>query len=149
MARPDRRSVSHGLVAQPAPGAVRILGVNGLKLRDDAVWATNCDNGTLVRISIRRDGGPGAVEVKATGMVGIYDFDFLNNTNVIIAALNLPNRVELIRPDGSHFTVLDATDGLRGPTTVGIRGRTVYVPSAAFILNEDPNLLLATVTRRR
>ena len=126
-----------------------LLGVNGLKIRDDAVWATNSDNGTLVRIPIRRDGGPGAVEVKATGMVGIDDFDFLNNTNIIIAALNLPNRVELIRPDGSHFTVLDATDGLRGPTTVGIRGRTVYVPSAAFILNEDPNLLLATVTRRR
>ncbi|MFD0395696.1 hypothetical protein ACFQ3Z_41155 [Streptomyces nogalater] len=48
----------------------------------------------------------------------------------------------LVRRDGSHTAVLTEADGL-GPTSVAVRGRTVYVPSAAYRTQRDPNLLLA------
>jgi hypothetical protein len=47
--------------AAPEPAAAGFLGVNGLKLHDGAVWATNPDRGTVLRIPLRRDGGTGAV----------------------------------------------------------------------------------------
>jgi len=123
-----------------------VLGVNGLKIRNGAVWATNTDQGTLLRIPIKRNGRPGPVQVRSNDVVGIDDFAFVGDSDTVIAAFNLPNRVELIRADGSHSVVLDAADGISGPTTVGIRGATVYVASASFVLNEDPNLLLTTLT---
>jgi hypothetical protein len=123
-----------------------ILGVNGLKIRNGTVWASNSDQGTLLRIPIQRNGRPGPVQTRSSGLVGIDDFAFVGDSNAVIAALNVPNRVELIRADGSHTVVLEAADGISGPTTIGIRGTTVYVASASYLLNEDPNLLLATLT---
>ncbi|MET8772849.1 hypothetical protein ABZV94_39245, partial [Streptomyces sp. NPDC004658] len=58
-------------------------------------------------------------------------------------ALNSGNRVVLVRADGTVTTVLTAADGLSNPTSVAVRGRTVYVPSAASTTRRDPNLLLA------
>jgi hypothetical protein len=123
-----------------------ILGVNGLKIRNGAVWASSTDQGTLLRIPIRRDGRPGPVQVRSSGIQGIDDFAFVGDSDSVIAAVNVPNRVELIRADGSHSTLLEAGDGISGPTTIAIRNKTVYVASAFFILNEDPNPLLATLT---
>jgi hypothetical protein len=34
-------------------------------------------------------------------------------------------------------------DGLQGPTSIALRGNTVYVPSAAYLTAKDPNLLVA------
>lgn len=124
----------------------QILGVNGLKIHDGAVWASNSDQGTLLRIPIQRDGRPGPVQTRSSGLVGIDDFAFVGDSNAVIAALNVTNRVEFIRAGGSHSVVLEAADGISGPTTIGIRGSTVYVASASYLLNEDPNLLLATLT---
>ncbi|WP_103349585.1 hypothetical protein [Amycolatopsis sp. CA-128772] len=44
-----------GQAVGQAPGSA-----NGLKLRGGAVWATNLDRGTVLRIPIRRDGRAGA-----------------------------------------------------------------------------------------
>jgi hypothetical protein len=41
--------------------------------------------------------------------------------------------------------VLISTDGLSNPTSIAVRGSTVYVASAAYITHADPNLLLAKV----
>ncbi|NEA31099.1 hypothetical protein [Streptomyces sp. SID13031] len=123
-----------------------VLGVNGLKIRNGAVWATNTDQGTLMRIPIRHGGRPGPVQARSSGIQGIDDFAFVGDSDSVIAAVNLPNRVDLIRADGSHSAVLEASDGISGPTTVAIRGKSIYVASASFLLNEDPNLLLAALT---
>jgi hypothetical protein len=39
--------------------------------------------------------------------------------------------------------VLTAADGLSNPTSVAVRGSTVYITSGAYFTQVDPNLLLA------
>jgi sugar lactone lactonase YvrE len=123
------------------------LGANGIKLRDGAAWVTNLDRGTIVRIPLRANGNAGSAKVSATGLPGIDDFAFTGSGNEIIAALDTTNQVTLVKPDGTHTVVLTAADGLQGPTAIALRGRTVYVPSAAYLTAKDPNLLQAHLGR--
>ncbi|WP_217166509.1 SMP-30/gluconolactonase/LRE family protein [Streptomyces sp. AC512_CC834] len=127
----------------PALAPAGFLGANGLKIHNGALWATNLDAGTVVRIPIRADGRAGTARVTATGLTGIDDFAFTGRGDQIIAALNTANEVALIRPNGTRTTVLTATDGLQGPTSIALRGKTVHVMSAAYVTAEDPNLILA------
>ncbi|MEU5598812.1 hypothetical protein [Streptomyces sp. NPDC020298] len=127
----------------PALASAGFLGANGLKIHNGAVWATNLDKGTIVRIPILADGRAGTAQVTATGLTGIDDFAFTGHGDQIIAALNTVNQVALIRPDSTRTTVLTAADGLQGPTSIALRGNTVYVMSAAYLTAKDPNLILA------
>jgi hypothetical protein len=131
----------------PELAAHGFLGVNGLKLRDGAVWATNLDQGTVLRIPIRRDGGAGEVRTVATGLAGIDDFAFTGRGDQLLAALNGPSEVALVQSDGTHSTVLTSADGLQNPTSVALRGTTVYVLSAAYVTADDPNLVVAHLGR--
>ena len=94
-----------------------------------------------------RDGGAGKVQTAATGLPGIDDFAFTGHGDQILAALNGPSEVALVQPDGSHSTVLTAADGLQNPTSIALRGDTVYVLSAAYLTAKDPNLVLAHLNR--
>ncbi|WIY00831.1 hypothetical protein QRX60_43390 [Amycolatopsis mongoliensis] len=127
----------------PELAAAGFLGANGLKLRGGAVWVTNLDRGTVLRIPIRRDGSAGAVRTVATGLTGVDDFAFTGRGDELLAALNGPSEVALVRPDGSHTIVLTPADGLQNPTSVAVRGSTVYVFSAAYVTARDPNLVVA------
>ena len=132
----------------PELAAAGFLGANGIKVRAGAVWATNLDHGTLLRIPLRH-GRPGPVRVAATGLVGIDDFAFLGaGDRQVIATLNGPNTVVSIDAAGRSRTLLTAADGLQNPTAVAVRGRTVYVLSAAYTTGVDPNLALATLPLR-
>lgn len=133
----------------PELAATGFLGANGLKLRHDALWATNLDRGTLLRVPLRAGGRAGAVQVKATGLTGIDDFDFTGDGDEVVAALDAPNTVVRIRPGQAATTVLTGADGLQNPTSVALRGTTLYVLSAAYTTATDPNLLLTRVPRRR
>lgn len=124
------------------------VGVNGLKVHDGAVWVSNTDRGTLLRIPVRRNGSAGQVETRATGLGGIDDFAFTGRGNTVLAAMVLSNELALVRPDGTHTVVLTQEDGLSNPTSVAVRHRTVYVPSGAFFTLRDPNLLLARLGGR-
>ncbi|MGW2035918.1 SMP-30/gluconolactonase/LRE family protein [Streptomyces sp. NPDC001761] len=133
-----------GAALAPLPAApARGLGANGVRLRRDAVWVSNTDRGTLLRIPVRADGAAGPVEPRADGLAGIDDFTFPGPGRSVLAALNTGNRVVLVRADGTVTTVLTAREGLSNPTSVAVRGRTVYVPSAASATRRDPNLLVA------
>jgi hypothetical protein len=123
------------------------LGANGLKIHNGAVWATNLDKGTVLRIPILRDGRAGHVHTAATGMPGIDDIVFTSHGNQLLAALDEPNEVALVQPDGSHSTVLTSADGLQNPTSIALRGDTAYVLNAGWITAKDPNLILAHLTR--
>lgn len=133
--------------AAPELAVDGFLGANGLKIHNGAVWATNLDHGTVLRIPFGREGKAGRVETKATGLAGIDDFTFTGRGDTILAALDPSSTVALIRPDGTHSTVLSAADGLQNPTSIAVRGTTVYVLSAAYLTAQDPNLLLARLDR--
>ncbi|WP_251091433.1 hypothetical protein [Streptomyces sp. Caat 7-52] len=133
----------------PALAPAGFLGANGLKIHNGALWATNLDKGTIVRIPLLADGRAGTARVTATGLSGIDDFAFTGDGDgdgdgdQIIAALNTVNQVALIRSDGTRTIVLTAADGLQGPTSIALRGNTVHVISAAYLTARDPNLILA------
>ncbi|WAU83307.1 hypothetical protein O1Q96_28645 [Streptomyces sp. Qhu-G9] len=127
----------------PELASTGFLGVNGAKVRAGALWVTNLDRGTLLRIPVRPGNRAGTPQVRASGMAGIDDFAFTGRGDDVLAALNGPNTVEHIRSDGTRTTVLDGADGLQNPTSVALRGKDVYVLSAAYTTATDPNLLRA------
>jgi hypothetical protein len=100
----------------------------------------------VLRIPITRSGAAGSIQVHATGMPSIDDFAFTGRGDTLIAARD-DNEVDLISPDGTHTTVLTAADGLQTPTSVAVNGSSVYIPSAAYLTNQDPNLLIAHINR--
>jgi sugar lactone lactonase YvrE len=126
----------------PELAATTLFGANGLKVHNGAVWVSNLDRGTLVRIPLNG----GRAQVRFTGAPGIDDFTFVGDT--VLAANNGVNQVVLIRPNGSASTVLTAADGLREPTAVAVDGKAVYVTSAAYGSRTDPNLLVAHLDGR-
>jgi sugar lactone lactonase YvrE len=119
------------------------FGANGIKVHDGAVWVSNTDQGTLLRIPIGAHGTAGAVTTVAQGLTAIDDFAFTGHGDTVLAAQNYVSKVSLVQPDGTHQTVLTATDGLSNPTSVAVRGSTAYVASGAYFTHVDPNLLLA------
>ncbi|MGW0802449.1 hypothetical protein [Nonomuraea sp. NPDC002799] len=133
----------------PELASTGFLGVNGAKVHRGALWVTNLDRGTLLRIPIRSGNRAGTPRVKASGLAGIDDFAFTGRGDEVLAALNGPNTVVRIQPDGTSTTVLDAADGLQNPTSVALRGNDVYVLSAAYTTGTDPNLLRARVRDHR
>jgi pimeloyl-ACP methyl ester carboxylesterase/sugar lactone lactonase YvrE len=123
------------------------LGANGLKIHRGAVWITNFDQGTLLRIPIK-NGRAGGVQTRARLAGGPDDFIFVNrHSDTVIAALDPGNQVVRINHDGSYHTLLTAADGLQGPTSVAKVGSKLYVFSAAYITTTDPNILVSTHNR--
>jgi sugar lactone lactonase YvrE len=127
------------LAASKSPG----FGANGIKIHDAAVWVSNTDRGTLLRIPIDAHGTAGAVTTVAQGLTAIDDFAFTGDGDTVVVAQNYVSEVSLVHPDGTHQTVLTSTEGLSNPTSIAVRGSTVYVVSAAYFTHVDPNLLLA------
>ncbi|MFF8836942.1 SMP-30/gluconolactonase/LRE family protein [Streptomyces sp. NPDC015130] len=137
-----------GTALQPLPAPDGLVGANGLKVHNGAVWVSNTDRRTLLRIPVEADGGAGPIETRATGLAWIDDFAFTGHDDTVLAARIMDNALALVRPDGTHKDVLDAQDGLSNPTSVAVRGKTVYVPSASFFTEvKDPNLLLADLRK--
>ncbi|MEU8708217.1 hypothetical protein [Streptomyces sp. NPDC048565] len=132
----------------PELASTGFLGANGAKVHDGALWVSNLDRGTLLRIPVLPGNRAGEPQVKASGLVGIDDFTFTGRGDQVIAAINGTNQVVRIRPDGTSTTLLDATDGLQGPTSIALRGDEMYVFSAAYT-STDPNLLRARLHSHR
>ncbi|MGW1168992.1 hypothetical protein [Streptomyces sp. NPDC002550] len=131
--------------AAPELRPAGFLGANGIKIHNGAVWVSNLDKGTVLRIPLTCHGGAGPVETRATTLVDIDDFDFTGVGDTLLAAINKDNVVALVRPDGSHSIVLTAADGLENPTSLAVRGRTAYIASGAYFTNSDPNVLAVHV----
>ncbi|MDR6975021.1 sugar lactone lactonase YvrE [Streptomyces sp. 3330] len=145
---PTAWATGAALEPRSAPPAARV-GVNGLRIHRDAVWVSNTNAGTLLRIPVRESGCAGAIQTRATGLFAIDDFAFVDrHRDTALAAMTGGSELVQVRPDGTHRVVLARKDGLSNPTAVAVRGRTVYVPSAAYFTRADPNLLLARVNQR-
>jgi sugar lactone lactonase YvrE len=142
--RTDTASLwAQGTDLQPAAASGSGFGANGIKVHNGAVWVSNTDKGTLLRIPLGPHGTAGAVTTVAQGLTSIDDFAFTGAGDTVIAAQNFASQVSLVHPDGTHETLLTATDGLSNPTSIAVRGATVYVASGAYFTRVDPNLLLA------
>ncbi|SDT39517.1 SMP-30/gluconolactonase/LRE family protein [Actinoplanes derwentensis] len=127
----------------PALAAAGLLGVNGIKIHNRALYVSNLDKGTILRLPLGA-GGVGPARVVASGLTGIDDFAFTGRGDEIVATLNTAS--EVVRVTKGHTEVLlTAADGLSNPTSVAVRGRTILVPSAAYLTQHDPNLLIATL----
>lgn len=121
------------------------FGVNGAKIRDQHLYVSNLDKGTVLRSPLH-GAKAGTWQRAAAGLEGIDDFAFTGKGNQFVATLNPTNEVVLVSGDGKKkTTVLIAEDGLSNPTAAAVRGTTVYVPSAAYSTQKDPNLLVATL----
>jgi hypothetical protein len=105
---------------------------------------TNLDKGTVLRIPIDHRQRAGRLQTQATGLAGI-DFEFTGRGNEIVATTDSASTVVLIRPDGTRKTLLTAADGLQNPTSVAVRGNKAYVLSAAYVTQQDPNLVIAPI----
>ncbi|MFH8622597.1 hypothetical protein ACH4A8_11910 [Streptomyces vietnamensis] len=147
----DRTPTAWATGAALEPTVDNPFGANGLKIHHGAVWVSNTARATLLRIPFQEDGTAGPIETRSTGLTSIDDFAFAGHDDTVLAALNAVNKLELVRPDGTHKTVLTRADGLDNPTSVAVRAKTVYVTSAAFFntVNPDPNLLLARISRNK
>jgi hypothetical protein len=133
--------------SDPALAPDGFFGANGLKVHDGAVWASNSDHGTIVRIPVAGDGRAGRAQVRATGLAGIDDFDFTGRGTEILAAINQASKLVRVGSDGTQETLLDAEDGMEGTTAVAVRGNRVHVTNGANLAGNNPDLLLAQLRR--
>ncbi|WFR67687.1 hypothetical protein P9139_04330 [Curtobacterium flaccumfaciens] len=90
------------------------LGVNGVKVHNGNVYASNLDLGTVVRIPIKSNRAAGAVTTVAKNLPGIDDFAFSGRGNQIIAAIDPTSTVVAISSTGKQHTLL--TKGTACPT---------------------------------
>jgi len=128
----------------PALQRSSFFGANGIAVHDHAVWVSNSDQGTIVKIPIRADGSAGTIQPMVTGLTGGVDnFTVLGSGDTILATLDQSSQVILIRPASRPQVVLSAMDGLSNPTDIAVRHDTIYVTSAAYFTFTDPNLLTA------
>lgn len=118
------------------------FGVNGAKVHDGHLYVSNLDQGTLLRTPLSGRGA-GVFTTVAAGLAGIDDFAFTGHGEQVLASLVTRNQVVLAGGGGPATTVLTTADGLSNPTAVLIRDGKVYVPSAAYTTQQDPNLLVA------
>ncbi|HEX5403888.1 MAG TPA: hypothetical protein VFX16_16500 [Pseudonocardiaceae bacterium] len=118
------------------------FGANGVKVHDGAVWVSNSQQGLLLRIPIGRHGVAGPMQTRAM-VAGIDDFVFTGHGDTVLAAINGASEIAQIRSNGSQSIVLTPANGLQNPTSMSVRGNTLYVASAAYSTLTDPNLLLA------
>jgi DNA-binding beta-propeller fold protein YncE len=146
---PRRGGAAQAWSGNAALAPVPFIGANGLKVHRGAVWVSNTDAGTLLRIPIARDGSAGPVRVRATGLTGIDDFAFTGRGDKVLAALFTPNRVVLVDGYGPGRTVLDATDGTQNPTAIAVYGSAVVVTNSARGTGVDPNLITARLSTKR
>ncbi|MFD9736761.1 hypothetical protein [Umezawaea sp. NPDC059074] len=132
----------------PELAMTSLAGVNGLAVHNGAVWTTNTDAGSVVRVPIRYDRSAGPARVVASGLGLIDDLEFTGNGDSVLVAGFAANEVVLVRPDGSHTVVLANTDGLlQNPTSLARRGDTVYVANAAYFTGVDPVVFTARLRR--
>lgn len=129
--------------ADPALAPSGFFGANGLKLHAGAVWVSNYDRGTIVRIPVGRSGAAGPAAVHATGLAGIDDFDFTGPGDEILAAINDTSEVVGVAVDGTHRVLLDGDDGLQGTTAVVVREGTAFITNGALRGGGRPALRVA------
>jgi hypothetical protein len=118
---------------------VSSTGVNGLKIWDGALWATNTAQSTVLRIGIDQ-GRPGEVRRMYTG-IPADDFAF-DRTGTLYLAVHPRDTVVRISPDGAMTTLATEADGLDGPTAIAVIDDGLLVTSLGMLgARHRPNIV--------
>ncbi|MFJ9010060.1 hypothetical protein [Streptomyces canus] len=136
----------------PVPTEALPIGVNGLRFHNGALWISNFNKGTLLRVPITPAGAPGPIRQVAGGLPNIDDLSFLTPfSDVVFAAQNGsssnngPDRVVVIYPDGTYKPVLTSADGLASPSATAVRGDRLYITDGGVPEPHDPKLQTARI----
>ncbi|WP_431967920.1 hypothetical protein [Actinacidiphila sp. bgisy160] len=78
------------------------------------MWGANFSAGTLLRVPVTRSGAP-----------------LSDRSDVVPAAVNAANHIQVVHPHGTRTTVLTAADGLTSPTATALRGTPRTSPTPA------------------
>jgi len=132
----------------PDLAPIGFFGANGIKVHNGAVWVSNIDHGSILRIPLTGHGSAGPVQTRASGLTSVDDFAFTGHGDQLLAALNVPSQLVLVTPGKATRVVLDGSDGLNNTTAVAVDKGTVYVTSGALTTGGDSNLLTAHLDRR-
>ncbi|GAA3595441.1 hypothetical protein GCM10022419_093420 [Nonomuraea rosea] len=103
---------------------VSATGVNGLKVWDGDLWATNTARGTILRIGLD-EGRPGEITQVHDGLPA-DDFAF-DSAGALYAAVHPRDTVLRIAPDGVRTVLATAADGLDGPSALAVAGDGLLV----------------------
>lgn len=132
----------------PDLAPISLFGANGAKVHHGAVWVSNLDHGSILRIPLTRHGSAGPIQTKASELTSVDDFAFTGRGDQLLAALNVPSQLVLITPGKPTRVVLDGSDGLNNTTAVAVHNGTVYVTSGALTTGGDSSLLTAHLKYR-
>ncbi|SPL89569.1 unnamed protein product [[Actinomadura] parvosata subsp. kistnae] len=105
-------------------------GVNGLKVWDGALWATNTAQGSVLRIALD-DGRPGEVKQVHTG-IPADDLAF-DAAGTLYLAVHPRDTVVRITPDGATTVLATEADGLDGPTAIAVVAGGLLVTSLGML----------------
>jgi sugar lactone lactonase YvrE len=111
------------------------IGANGVALKDGAVYVTNSDKASIVRIPIRADGSSGEAEVFAgpnCDELGGADGLAVDPQGNLVAADNHLNKIVRIDPSGHTVTVV-RSEPLDFPASIAFKGRALYATNFAFL----------------
>jgi hypothetical protein len=110
------------------------IGANGLRSHNGALWVSNFNKGTLLRVPVTSTGTPGPIRQVTSGLPNIDDFSFLTPwTDVVFVAQNgsssqnAPDRILVVYPNGTTKAVLTSADGLASPSATAVRGNQLYI----------------------
>ncbi|MFD0392106.1 hypothetical protein ACFQ3Z_02345 [Streptomyces nogalater] len=132
----------------PALAATGFLGANGIKVHHGAVWVSNLDQGTVLRVPVTRQGRP------TTSRPGRPAWSTSTTSRSPATATpprrdqrgqrDRPGRARRPAPGGAHRRRRTGE-----PDLLAVRGTTAYIASGAYFTNDDPNLLAARIAPRR
>ncbi|MFI1359825.1 SMP-30/gluconolactonase/LRE family protein [Streptomyces sp. NPDC020898] len=128
-----------GAALERIPTEAVQLGANGLKFHNGALWISNFNQGTLLRVPVTATGAAGPIRTVTDGLTNLDDFSFPAPwSDVLIAAQNGtssrkgPDRIVVIYPNGTYKPVLTGADGLASPTATAIRGNQLYITNGGL-----------------
>jgi hypothetical protein len=110
---------------------VPLPGVNGLKVHDGQLYATNTARGLLLRIPVQA-GAAGAPVIARSGLA--FDDFAISPGGVVTAALNISDQVVRFSPAGPVVVIADkAHDGVENPSAVAFGDHhQLFITSSAY-----------------
>ncbi|MER6283270.1 SMP-30/gluconolactonase/LRE family protein [Streptomyces sviceus] len=136
----------------PVPTEALPIGANGLRFHNGALWVSNFNKGTLLRVPVTGTGTAGPIHLVTGGLPNIDDLSFLTPwSDVVFAAQNGsssnngPDRVVVIYPNGTYKPVLTSADGLASPSATAVRGDRLYITDGGVPEPHAPKLQTARI----